>query len=353
MGRAEREAMRSRRKKGCIIKGIAAVVIVFIVFKVIGIITDLTGTFGKGKISKVEIPDGAGSASIAEILSDEGIINSALTFKIYSKLHKAPLYQKGEHTLSTSMSYGEIVKVLIAAPNVKEEDGKKVLVPEGFEARQIAKALEESGAIESGEEFLHRLDHGDFSDEFPFTLDIKRGTNRLEGYLYPATYFIPNGTSVDDIIRMMLKKFSEVVLPLYNGVDTEYTLDEIVTFASIIEREAANDEERGTIASVFENRLKIDMGLGSCATVQYIIKERKDVLSESDTAIDSPYNTYKYRGLPIGPIASPGEQSVKAALSPDDTEYMYFAAEADGERNHFSKTYAEHMAKVEELQSGN
>ncbi len=350
MGKTEREAMRNRRKKGCAGRIFTAIIAIALIFWGAGIVTDFTGTFGRGKSYTVDIPDGAGSSSIAKILDDSGVIHSTVAFKIYSKLHKAPLYQKGKHTLSTSMSFKEITSVLASAPDFDESDCIKVLIPEGFEAYEIAKALKESGAIESEEEFIHLLDHSDFSEKFPFTLDIKRSQNRLEGYLYPATYFIPKGSTDRDIIEMMLTKFSDVVLPLYDASDTEYTLDEIVTFASIIEKEAANDDERGLIASVFKNRLDAGVGLCSCATIQYIIKERKEILSESDTAIDSPYNTYKYRDLPIGPIASPGEASVKAALNPDDTEYLYFAASADGTKNYFSKTYDEHMKKVDKIQ---
>ena len=113
-----------------------------------------------------------------------------------------------------------------------------------------------------------------------------------------------------------------------------------------MEREAANDDERGKVASVFVNRMKKDMKLESCATVQYILKERKTILSNADTAIDSKYNTYKYAGLPEGPIASPGLLSVKAALHPDDTGYYYFLAVSDGRKNLFSETFDEHNEKL-------
>ena len=127
-------------------------------------------------------------------------------------------------------------------------------------------------------------------------------------------------------------------------------MDEIIIMASIVEREAANDTEWGKVASVFYNRLKIGMKLQSCATVQYILKERKDVLSNKDIKIDSPYNTYKYDGLPIGPVASPGLGAVKAALYPEETDYLYFAATKDGSRNVFTKTGEEHLKTVKELQ---
>ena len=173
----------------------------------------------------------------------------------------------------------------------------------------------------------------------------------MEGYLFPATYELMVGESEHDIINRMLTAFNQRIVPLYKQSGTSYSLDEIVTMASIVEREAANDSERGKVASVFYNRLKNDMAFGSCATVQYIIKERKDVLSNSDIKIKSPYNTYINKGLPIGPIASPGESSVKAALYPEDTDYLYFAARADGSENVFTRTNEEHLQVVQQLQN--
>lgn len=148
----------------------------------------------------------------------------------------------------------------------------------------------------------------------------------------------------------MLKKFNDTVVPLYKQSGSTYSLDEIVTMASLVEREAANDSERGKVASVFYNRLEKGMTLSSCATVQYILKERKTILSTSDTKIKSDYNTYINKGLPVGPIASPGEKSVRAALYPEKTDYLYFAAKADGSANVFSKTGEEHMETVKRLQ---
>ena len=130
---------------------------------------------------------------------------------------------------------------------------------------------------------------------------------------------------------MMLAEFEKNVVPVYNESETDKSLDEIVTLASMVEREAANDEERGKVASVFVNRLNIGMKLESCA----------------------PYNTYKYEGLPVGPIASPGLRSIQAALNPDDTNYYYFLAVADGSQNLFSETFEEHNQKLQEEQGTN
>ena len=145
----------------------------------------------------------------------------------------------------------------------------------------------------------------------------------------------------------MLKRFEDIYTELEN-IKTDYSIFEIVTLASVIEREAMSEDDFYKVSSVFHNRLKRNDNLSylqSCATVQYILKERKSVLSIADTKIDSPYNTYKYPGLPKGPIASPGKLALQAALKPDKTNYLYFLNDKDG-KLHFSETLTEHNSKV-------
>ena len=196
--------------------------------------------------------------------------------------------------------------------------------------------------------FIDEVNHGSF--DYSFLSGIDRKDFRLEGYLFPATYEIVLGESEHSIINRMLDAFQLNILPLYEESKTDKSLDEVIIMAPIIEREAANDQERGKVSSVFYNRLEIGMTLSSCATVQYIIGERKDILSNRDIEIKSPYNTYKNHGLPYGPIASPGINSVKASLYPEETDYLYFAATKDGSYNVFSKTGEEHLNTVKELQ---
>ena len=144
----------------------------------------------------------------------------------------------------------------------------------------------------------------------------------------------------------MLENFNNKALSVINEANSGKSVDEIIILSSIIEREAASDDDRGKIASVFVNRLNIGMKLESCATVQYILKERKSVLSNEDTQIDSPYNTYKNSGLPIGPIASPGIKSIQAALYPEQTNYLYFMAARDGKSSVFAETYEQHLENM-------
>ena len=315
---------------------------VFALWDVFGI------TPGKGHQVMVKIPAGSTVLEIADILDDEGIIDHAMIFRFWEKLGRDNVFQQGGHLVGRGQSYGNIIKKLTSTPDVGAYETVTVVIPEGYEARMIAKKLSDMGLVDE-ERFMEELEKGDF--DFDFISEIDRKENRLEGYLFPATYELMVGESEHDIINRMLTAFNQRIVPLYKQSGTSYSLDEIVTMASIVEREAANDSERGKVASVFYNRLKNDMAFGSCATVQYIIKERKDVLSNSDIKIKSPYNTYINKGLPIGPIASPGESSVKAALYPEDTDYLYFAARADGSENVFTRTNEEHLQVVQQLQN--
>ncbi|MBE7032342.1 MAG: endolytic transglycosylase MltG [Ruminococcaceae bacterium] len=326
-----------------------SVLVLCVCIWLISAFSDMFGLMpGKGREVMVEIPKGTSVQGISQILKEEGVVRHLFVFRVYEKLGGEHIFQQGGHLVGTGQSYGSVIKKLVSAPEIAENETVTVLIPEGFEAWQIAEKFEQLGMADK-DEFLRLLDEGDF--DFDFIDEIERTENRLEGYLFPATYEFFAGASEYDIITKMLQAFEDNIVPIYDSVETSYTLDEVVTLASIVEREAANDSERGKVSSVFHNRLRINMTLGSCATVQYIIKERKAVLSNSDIKIKSDYNTYINPGLPVGPIASPGTASVKAALMPEDTDYLYFAARPDGSENVFSRTNEEHIRIVKELQN--
>lgn len=330
-------------------KGYIIIALVLVLCIVLGcffsVIKDFFG-FEKSRETIVTIPDGATITKISEILEKDGLIEYPKAFRLAAKT-KNYVIQQGRHYIDTSMSYFGILDKLTKVPDAGYDNIYKVLIPEGYEIKEIARKLDELDLCDS-EEFIECCENGEF--DYPFVKEIKRKENRLEGYLFPAIYEIQKGESASVIIGKMLDKFESVVIPLYEKAECKYTLDEIVTMASIIEREAANDSERKLVSSVFYNRLKYNMAFGSCATVQYVLNERKDILSVSDTKIESPYNTYKYKGLPPGPIASPGEKSIEAALFPDETDYLYFAAKADGSGNVFTKSSDEHINTVKKLQ---
>lgn len=327
------------RKMFVICAALAAAVVILAV----SVCVDMFG-IGDGKEVDVNISTGATGAAIADNLKDSGVITFETAFKLYAKIGAEPIYQAGIHRLNSGMSYREIIAEL---EKTAEMEQYTVTIPEGYELRQIADLLEEKGLI-NREVFMRETESGKF--DFDFAQGLPDGENRLEGYLFPDTYTFDVSETERDIINRMLDNFNKRVVPIYEQSGTDKPLSEIVTLASIIEREAAGDDDRGRVASVFINRLNIGMKLESCATVQYILKERKPVLSNDDTRIDSPYNTYMYSGLPKGPISSPGLKSVEAALYPEQTNYLYFMAAADGKNSVFAETYEGHLENMKNIQ---
>lgn len=294
------------------------------------------------KTISVEIPEGSTATTISKILEDHGLIKNAKNFKKYIvETDKATLLKAGNYKLSKSMSADEILSKL-TEKNVTANVGIKFVIPEGFEIKNITARLEENGFkdIENFKSLVNDKKH--FEEEFPFLKEIPEG-NSLEGYLFPATYNFDMEESAESIIEQMLTAFNRVYNDLIEGnIPEGMNLNSLMTLASIIEREARTDTDRPLISSVFYNRINIGMPLQSCATVQYILGERKPVLSTQDTKIDSPYNTYMNKGLPPGPIANPGKKAIDAAIHPENTEYLFFVLTGEDGSHTFTKTLEEH-----------
>lgn len=289
---------------------------------------------GSTEVISVTIPSGAGTERIAEILQENNLINSIWVFKLQTKnAGYGGKYQAGHYSLSPGMSMNEIMVLLLSG----KADTVRFTVPEGYDIRRVAEKLSAEGFIDA-DEFMKEVETGVF--DYDFLAEAPAGPERLEGFLFPDTYEIFATADEHDIIDKMLYQFSKVFTEESEARAKELGMSvrEVITLASIIEREARVPEDRPVIASVFYNRLKIGMPLQSCATVQYILGEQKPVLSIEDTQIESPYNTYLISGLPPGPIASPGAESIRAALYPADTEYLFFLAKGDGSHA-FSETY--------------
>ena len=192
-------------------------------------------------------------------------------------------------------------------------------------------------------------DKSKFQAEFPFLSNLNDGQS-LEGFLFPATYDVSPQEGEESIVRKMLSAFQARMEKnfnegSYNGLD----LNQMITLASIIEREIKVDDERPIAASVFYNRMNQGMMLQSCATVQFILGERKPVLSVEETKIDSPYNTYINKGLPPTPIASPGMKSILAAINPAQTDYLFFVKTGEDGSHTFTKTFEEHKQMKKDM----
>lgn len=291
---------------------------------------------------RITVDNGDGASTVAKKLKENGVIKYPMVFKLISRMDGYDgEFKPGAVTLTNGMSYSDILDELIAV----DRDTVKVVIPEGYEISQIEQALKDAG-LKGAETFRAALDPSLYS--YRFLQGLPDRTNKLEGYLFPSTYLIPIDADGKQIVDLMLKTFDQKFPEEYyqRAQEMGKSVDQIITMASIIERETNSDTERAKVAGVFYNRLNKGMKLQSCATVQYILGTRKPVLSIADTEIDSPYNTYKNAGLPVGPIANPGEDCIKAALYPEETDAFYFCMSKSGEHI-FSKTYEEHVNAME------
>ncbi|KAE9637260.1 endolytic transglycosylase MltG [Defluviitalea raffinosedens] len=290
---------------------------------------------------EITIEQGATTKEIAKMLEEEGLVKNALWFELKSRYFKYDgKFKEGTFLLSTNMDEEEIMKILSSEGSKRE--GIKVTIPEGFTVEKIAQRLEDESIVKR-DEFMEALKEINY--DYDFLSMIPERNNRLEGYLFPDTYEVRKDSEASEIISKMLRRFDEIVKPEYyeRAEELGYSMDQIITIASIIEQEAKLDEERPKIAGVIYNRLESNMNLQMCSTVMYALGKRKDRLLYSDLEVDSPYNTYLYNGLPIGPICNPGEASIKAALYPEKHDYYYFVLKDEETGEHeFTRTGEEH-----------
>lgn len=299
----------------------------------------------------IDIPLGSGSAAIADILKQEGFIKYPYIFKLLSRINGYDgTYQAGTHVLSKKLDYTDLMRILVSKP--LRDPSIRVTIPEGLTYKQIVEILNNKKLIDV-DNFNNLVNNESF--DYEFLKDVPKRDRRLEGFLFPETYDFEIKGGEKIIIDTLLNQFNKVFTPaLYEKAkELKMTVNQIVILASVIEREAKSAEERPIIAGVFYNRLKSKdqtlRRLQSCATIQYIFYYKegiiKDTILDEDTKVDDPYNTYIHQGLPPGPICSPGEDSILAALNPEDTNYYYFVAKDDGSGEHyFSKTYKEHLS---------
>lgn len=294
----------------------------------------------------ITIPSGATTTSIGSILMENNLIKSEMIFKLTSKELEADGNMKaGDFKLSKSMNMIEIINKLVSGDVYLNTF--TFTIPEGFEIRQIIDRLEAEGFI-NREVFMDELQNGVFSYKF---IDMLDNRDELEGYLFPDTYEMKVGSTEYDIINKMLSRFDQIFKDEYYQRLEELglSMNELITLASIIEREAQAKEEFPLVSSVFHNRIQKGMLLQSCATVQYVLGERKERLTYADIEIDSPFNTYMNAGLPPAPIASPGLLAIESALYPEETDYLFFVVKKDGNGTHvFSRTLDEHNKAKED-----
>lgn len=287
----------------------------------------------------VIIPAQATAGEVGDILEQHQLVRNSKVFTYWARYQKKDGELKaGEYRLPEGLSVPQLLHELISGRYELE----KFTIPEGFTTVQIADLLEGRGLI-SRDVFYQTV----INEEFPYDFleGLPNNDKRLEGYLFPDTYQIVRGVNEYEIISMMLKRFADEIegkafpMPV---AGREMSLHQIVTIAAMVEREAYHESDMPLIAGVIYNRLQINMPLQIDATVQYALGVVKPRLLYSDLEVDSPYNTYKNYGLPIGPIAMPGAKALTAAMQPiTDGEYYYYLAKPDG-YHVFAKSLAEH-----------
>jgi len=303
----------------------------------------------------VEVPMGATASSIGQSLEEQGLIKNAFIFRLYVKFSGEANFRAGNYELSPSMSMQQVVDEL-NDPEAGNTPSASAAVPEGSDIEEISVILSESLGIDK-QAFLDKMKDKAYIkqliSEYPdiLTEDILNEDIRypLEGYLFAATY---NFTSKDDItidkvVHMMLDKSQQIITPYLDGFkQKDLTVNEALTFASLVENEARNEDERKMIAGIFYNRLEEDMKLQTDPTVLYALGEHKPRVYYKDLEVDSPYNTYRIKGLPVGPISNFSEDALEAVVNPENSDYLYFLAGDDGEI-YYARTFDEHEELIE------
>ncbi|QGQ47359.1 endolytic transglycosylase MltG [Metabacillus sediminilitoris] len=297
----------------------------------------------------VTVPIGSSVSAISNILEENGIIKDARVFKYYIKFKNESGFQAGNYQLSKSMTFQDIIESLKQG-KLMDEVAFQITIPEGRQLKEIASIVSKKTDF-SEELILEKLTNKTFINamraKYPdlLTNDIfgKNVNYALEGYLYPATYpFYKKDPTLEEVLEPMIKKMNDEVKKYIPTLqEKKMSVHQFVTMASLIEEEATDQADREKISSVFYNRLDQNMPLQTDPTVLYALGEHKDRVFYKDLEVDSPYNTYKNKGLPPGPIASAGEVSFAAALSPENTDFLYFLATKEGEVI-FTKTLDEH-----------
>jgi len=298
-----------------------------------------------------EIEQGASVKEVSKALEKEGIIRNSKLFNFYLKFKNVSGFKSGLYHVSKSMTLDEIIVELSGQGKDKDQNATKVLIREGEQLTEIAKEVEKSTKY-SAEDFMAKVQDEDFLrylvQKFPKLLTQSYNGYQvkyvLEGYLFPATYDMNDSKTLQMLITEMVAKTDEVMSKYYDKIlASDYTLQEIMAMASLIEKEGSKLEDRKKISSVFHNRIKENMKLQTDVSVQYALGEHKEALSLEDLEVDSPYNLYQNYGVGPGPYNSPSEDSIVAALEPEKTDYLYFLADIKTKEIYYAKTYEEHL----------
>ncbi len=294
------------------------------------------------KSGTFEIAIGQSARSVWSGLEAQGFVRGTVGLRYYSwRFGAENTIQAGTYQLETGESLGDVVQRFIAGDVLLDE--LTVTYPEGFTLQQIA-ARTASRDIGTEETFIETAKSVAFAEEFPWLQDIPAGRS-LEGYLFPDTYRVFGDDTPEDVVKRMLANFSQKITSdvINEALANGRTLDEIIIMASMIEREVTSDDDMAMVSGILWQRLADDTGLGADATVRYVLNKWEGALTVEDLAVDSPYNTRRYAGLPPGPISNPGLRAIMAAIRPEASDYYYYLSTPSGETI-FSETNEEHNA---------
>lgn len=298
-----------------------------------------------GQGIEVEVVQGDTLSSVADKLESSGVIGSSFLFTLQARMSgDSSDIKPGTYTFAEGEGGEEIRTKLTAGEAIPTF---AFTVPEGLTLQETADTVAESGGDITRQQFIEAARSTDYGYAF---LD-DNAIRDTEGFLFPKSYEFEEGTTADQVVNRLLEQYlleTENVDYATASENLNLTEYELLTVASLIEREAANDEERALISSVIYNRIRAGMPLQIDATIQYARGEQKENLSLQDLEIDSPYNTYQNTGLPPGPIASPSLKSIQAAVAPEETDYIYYVITPDGSEHFFTNNYDEFLqAKAE------
>ena len=284
------------------------------------------------------VPPGASGNDVGALLADQGFVEHELFFRVAMRLSPSgESIKHGDFLLPKGVSPVQLLEMLRTnIPIALEKQTVRVTIPEGLTLNQMSELRDRPG------QFLAAAASLDLFDQFSISAQSP------EGFLMPNTYFFSNEPGEHELVQRMADQFNKDFAVLIERYPDQANVDRvaILTVASLVEEEARLDEERGFIAAVVYNRLAKNMRLEMDSTLQYVLGKYGQRLLNEDKEVDSPYNTYKYRGLPPGPISNPGIKSIEAAMNPDDVDYLFFVSNADGKSHTFSTTLREHNAAV-------
>ncbi|MEJ5376792.1 MAG: endolytic transglycosylase MltG [bacterium] len=291
---------------------------------------------------QLEVPSGKSLQEIGSLLEREGVVTNAWAFVALAVLRgEAQRIRAGIYRLEAPTCALDLLDRLVNG----RVELYRVTIPEGWNLAQVAEKLAAMGLVNPGT-FLGRARDPAWASEL-----LGFEVTSLEGFLFPDTYFFPPGTTEQNILHTMVKRFQKAFAPEFNSrlLDLGWNILEAVTLASLIEKETSAPDERPLVSGVFHKRLRMGMKLESDPSVIYGLDNYNGSLRKSDLLVPHPYNTYVFRGLPPGPICNPGQESIRAALFPANTDYLFFVSKKDG-THHFSRTIGEHVRAVARYQ---